>query len=98
MTPYLAAGDFYNGVYEGTLAVGQLIVDKCVPPAGYHPPPDLMVVNWRAGAIGGGIFILVSAIPKGRVLLWVGEIFVRGGFGGGRARGGGARGEFWRAM
>ena len=94
MTPYLAAGDFYNGVYEGTLAVGQLIVDKCVPPAGYHPPPDLMVVNWRAVAIGVGIFILVSAITKGRVLLWVGKIFVRGGFGGGRSGGGGARGKF----
>jgi hypothetical protein len=52
------------------------------------------VVDWRAVAIGVGIFILVSAITKGRVFFWFGNVFKRGGFSGGRSGGGGARGKF----
>ena len=94
ITPYLAAGDFYSGIYEGTYEVAQRIEDRYQPPPGEHPTPDLIVVDWRAVAIGIGIFILVSAITKGRFLFWFGSIFKRGGFGGGRSGGGGARGGF----
>jgi uncharacterized membrane protein YgcG len=94
MEPYLAVDDFYNGIYEGTLAVGQLIEDKYVPPPGPRPTPDLIVVDWRAVAIGVGIFILVAAITKGRVFFWFGNVYKRGGFSGGRSGGGGARGKF----
>ena len=94
MEPNLTVGDFYDAIYDGTFAVGQLIVDKYVPPSGQLPTPDLIVIDWRAVAIGIGIFILVSAVTKGRVLFWFGSIFKRGGFGGGRSGGGGARGGF----
>ena len=94
MEPYLRVDDVYHGVNNGTRAVGQLILDKYVPPGGRRSTPDLIVIDWRAVAIGVGIFILVSALTKGRVLLWVGNIFTRGGFGGGRSGGGGARGKF----
>jgi uncharacterized protein len=94
ITPYLAAGDYYGGLYEGTVEVGQRILDRYEPPTGERPTPDLIVVNWRAVAIGVGIFILLSVITKGKILFWFGNIFMRGGFGGGRSGGGGARGKF----
>jgi len=94
MEPNLTVDNYYDAVHDGTEAVGQLILDKYVPPTGERPTPDLIVVNWRAVAIGIGIFILLSVITKGRILFWFGNIFTRGGFSGGRSGGGGARGKF----
>ena len=95
MLPYVSAGDFYTGIYNATVAIGQKIVDEYEPGPGAHPPPRLIVIDWRTVAIGVAIFIVVSVITKGRVALWVvGSIFKRGGFGGGRSGGGGASGRF----
>ena len=94
MSPAISAGDFYTGVYNGTVLIGQQILDLYVPPSGNHPPPDLNVIDWKSVAIGVGILLLIGVITKGKVFLWFGRIFMRGGFGGGRSGGGGARGGF----
>jgi len=95
MAPYISAGDFYTGIYNGTVAIGQKILDEYEPGPGSHPRPDLIVIDWRTVAIGVAIFLVISVITKGRLSLWVvGSIFKRGGFGGGRSGGGGASGKF----
>jgi len=86
-------GDYYGGIFNATLDVGQEIVDN------YQPPPgtptgnaSLFGLDWRSIIIGIVIFIAVAVLTKGKAVLWVGNIFKRGGFGGGESGGGGADG------
>ena len=86
-------GDYYGGIFNVTLDVGQEIVDN------YQPPPgtptgnaSLFGLDWRSIIIGIVIFIAVAVLTKGKAVLWLGNIFKRGGFGGGESGGGGADG------
>lgn len=93
LAPSLAAGDFFNGIYNATVAVGQEIVDKYVPGAPGRPPA-LIVIDWGKLALAIAVFLLVAAFSKGRMFLWLGNVHKRGGFSGGRSGGAGARGRF----
>lgn len=96
LTPALQSGDFYGGIYDATYAVGSEIVSRYDAGAA-NPEPSLIVLDWRAVAIVVGVFLAVSIITRGRSFLWIGAfigLFRRGGFGGGRSGGGGARGKY----
>ena len=94
LDPALAVGDFFTGIYDATLAIGQEIVDNYVPGTAPSGVPSLIVIDWPKLAITIAVFLVVAAFSRGRVLLWLGNINRRGGFGGGRSGGGGARGRF----
>ncbi len=86
-------GDYYGGIFNATLDIGQEIVDN------YQPPQEtptgnasLFGLDWRSIIIGIVIFIAVAVLTKGKAVLWVGNIFKRGGFGGGESGGGEADG------
>lgn len=91
LTPALQVGDYYNGLFDATLLIGQEIVDNYSGPGG---DPQLIVIDWWQVALGVAVVVGVGILTKGRVFLWIGHIFRRGGFGGGRSGGGGARGRF----
>ncbi len=86
-------GDYYGGILNATLDIGQEIVDNYQPPTGTPTGiASLFVLDWRSIIIGIIIFIAVAVLTKGRSVIWIGSIFKRGGFGGGESGGGGADG------
>lgn len=91
LEPALAVGDYYGGLHDVTLAIGQEIVDLYEGGSGSNP--DLWVWDWRGIALGVVIFLALGVLTGGRVFLWIGNLFRRGGFGGGRSGGGGAKGR-----
>ena len=99
--PYLNSSMYYEGIYNLTLAIGQIIVDEYEgePPKvkePWYPIPCLPLLWWQL-LIVVVIFVAVSVLTKGRVFLFPFWIFGGrggGGFGGGRSGGGGARGRF----
>ena len=96
LTPALEAGDFYGGIYDATYAAGSEIVSR-YDAGSANPEPSLLVLDWKAVAIVVVVFLAVSVLTRGRSFLWIGALFNlhrRGGFGGGRTGGGGARGKF----
>jgi len=54
---------------------------------------QLWVFDWRGIAVGVAVVLLVGLLTRGRIFLWVGNVLKRGGFGGGRSGGGGAKGR-----
>jgi len=96
LTPALEAGDFYGGIYDATYAAGSEIVSR-YDAGSANPEPSLLVLDWKAVAIVVVVFLAVSVLTRGRSFLWIGALFNlyrRGGFGGGRTGGGGARGKY----
>ena len=86
-------GDYYNGIFNATLDVGQEIVDNYQPPANAHPGnASLFTIDWRSILIGIVIFVAVAVLTKGKSIIWIGSIVKRRGFGGGGSGGGGADG------
>ncbi len=86
-------GDYYGGILNATLDIGQTIVDNYQPQRGTPTGiASLFGLDWRSIIIGIVIFFAVAVLTKGRAVLWVGNIFKRGGFGGGESGGGGADG------
>jgi len=85
-------GDYYGGILNATLDVGQEIVDNYQPPPGTTGNASLFGLDWRSIIIGILIFIAVAVLTKGKAVLWIGNIFKRGGFGGGESGGVGADG------
>ena len=98
LTPALQAGNFFDGIYNATYAVGTQIVNHYDPNAGKgFPNPLLWVLDWKNVAIVVAVFLGVAVLTRGRSFLWLGtlfSLFKRGGFGGGRSGGGGAKGRF----
>lgn len=98
LAPAFEGGDYFTGLYDATLAIGQTIVDNYEPgPGGPPQAPQLFVIDWTAVAIIAAILVGMAILTRGRIFLWTGglfSIFRRGGFGGGRSGGGGARGRF----
>lgn len=92
LEPAINASDYYGGLYDVTLAIGQDIVDN-YDQGGGASNPQLWVLDWRGIALGVAVVVVVGVLTRGRAFLWVGEIFKRGGFGGGRSGGGGASGR-----
>ena len=86
-------GDYYNGIFNATLDIGQEIVDNYQPPANVHPGnASLFTFDWRSILIGIVIFLAVAVLTKGKSVIWIGSFVKRRGFGGGGSGGGGADG------
>ena len=92
LEPAINASDYYGGLYDVTLAMGQDIVDHYDESSG-GGQPQLWVYDWRGIALGVAVVLAIGVLTKGRMFLWVGNVFMRGGFGGGRSGGGGASGR-----
>ncbi len=96
LTPALQSGDFFTGIYDATYEVANESVSKYDAGA-RNPEPALFVWDWKAVALVAGVLVGVGILTRGRAFLWLGgvvRLFRRGGFGGGRSGGGGARGKF----
>ncbi|MDX1534536.1 MAG: TPM domain-containing protein [Thermoplasmata archaeon] len=94
LAPGLQVGDYYGGIYDATLALGQEIVDLYDPDLPGDPPvPDLLIFDWEYLVITLVIAIVVAGLTKGGLIPGIGIRWRRGGFGGGRSGGGGARGR-----
>ena len=91
LEPALAIPDYGGGLYDLTLAMGQYIVDNYEEQTPTDPSP--WVWDWKGIALGVIVVVVLSVLTKGRFVFWVGNIFKRGGFGGGRSGGGGASGR-----
>ena len=86
-------GDYYNGIFNATLDIGQEIVDNYQPPADVQPGhASLFTIDWRSIIIGIVIFLAFAVLTKGKSLVWIGNIVKLRGFGGGGSGGGGADG------
>jgi uncharacterized protein len=94
LAPALAVGDFYGGLYDATLAIGQEIVDNYDGSGGQTP--NVWVIDWGYVALIVAVAAGTLLLTKGRsaLFLGLGGLFRRGGFGGGRSGGGGARGRY----
>jgi len=96
LTPALQSGDFFEGIYDATYVAGSEIVSR-YDGGSANPEPSLLVLDWKAVAVVVIVFLAISIVTRGRSFLWIGALFNlyrRGGFGGGRTGGGGARGKF----
>jgi len=107
LVPYLNQSMYYEGIYNFTLTLGQIIVDEYdgKPPEKkdpWYPIPCLPLLWWQL-LILIAIVVVLMVVTKGRGLFWILWIlsFGRfrgggggGGFGGGRSGGGGASGRF----
>ena len=95
LAPALNASDYYTGLYDLTLTIGQEIVDNYDPNA---PPqePRLWIVDYWYVAILVAVFVgsLLPTKGRGSIFLGLGGMWKRGGGGGGRSGGGGARGQY----
>lgn len=94
LQPYLSEGDYYSGIfYTVQEIVSELTADPNQPEGNKYPLFGYHIDWWElAGSIA--VFLFVAGVTKGRILVWIGGILTRGGFGGGRSGGGGARGRF----
>jgi len=91
LTPALLTGDYYAGLYDTTYELGTEIVNNYVPPNPNQPPPKPWILDWKAIGIAVALFVFISAITRGKAILFLPNLFKRGGFGGGRSGGGGAK-------
>ena len=94
LTPALLARDFYYGLYDTTYELGTEIVNNYTPPNPNQPPPQPWVLDWKAICIAIFIFIFLGVLTGGKTILFLPNLFKRGGFGGGRSGGGGAKRSF----
>ena len=97
LAPALNASDYYTGIYDLTLALGQEIVDHYDPGTNRPPPGQPWVTDWTPVIAGLLLIGAVGVLSRGRIAMRfpnLGPVFRRGGFGGGRSGGGGARGKF----
>lgn len=92
LEPYMAVGDYYPGIYYTLTAIIETLVADPSQQGGGGESLFGLHISWRHVAIALVVFLILAVITKGRILLWIGNIFTRGGFGGGRSGGGGARG------
>jgi uncharacterized protein len=102
MEPFLAQGDFYNGLLYTTAFLGLEVLDhyeEGEPPedeGSPYPIPWLPLTTWQLVVVIL-VFFGVLVITKGRSGLWIGGLLHgKGGrkWGGGRSGGGGARGRW----
>ena len=94
LEPYLAVGDYYPGIYYTLTGLIEAIVADPSQQDGGGNSLFGIHIDWRHVAIALVVFLILAVITKGRILIWIGNIFTRGGFGGGRSGGGGAKGRF----
>ena len=91
LEPALEIPDYGGGLYDLTLAIGQYIVDNYEEGTPTDPSP--WVLDWKGIAVGVVVLLVLGGLTRGRIFFWVGNVFKRGGFGGGRSGGGGASGR-----
>ncbi len=94
LEPYVGAGDYYAGVFYTVEALAyELTSDpERVNEDGYDIK-FLRIDYWQLG-VAIIVLVVIGAVTKGRVFLWIGSFITRGRFGGGRSGGGGAKGRF----
>ncbi len=94
LEPYLSEGDYYSGIFYTVSGIVDVLTSDPNQHAGNKYPLFGYHIDWWEVAGSVAIFVFVAAITKGRILFWIGGILTRGGFGGGRSGGGGAKGRF----
>jgi len=94
LEPYLAAEDYYPGIFYTVSAIIEVLVSEPtgnegggVSLFGYH-------IDWWHLFLAIVVLGVVGVLTRGRVFFWIGGILTRGRFGGGRSGGGGAKGRF----
>ncbi len=94
LEPYLAAGDYYPGIFYTVAAlVEELTADPDRINEDGYDVELLRLDYWQLG-LAIAVIVVVGVVTRGRVFLWIGGIITRGRFGGGRSGGGGAKGRF----
>lgn len=93
LVPALEVGDYYDGLWELTFAVGTEILNNYDPGGGTGQTPRIWVLDWWMVLLLV-ILIALSIVTRGRLLMFLPNLWKRGGFGGGRSGGGGARRGF----
>jgi len=94
LEPYLAAGDYYPGIFYTLAAIVEELTSDPdrINEDGYDV--RLLRIDYWQLALAIGIVVAIGIVTKGRIFLWIGGILTRGKFGGGRSGGGGAKGRF----
>jgi hypothetical protein len=101
--PYIASGNYSEGIKLYTYAIGLELTDNYVNPGGSqtnYPINGIPLTDWQIGIVVV-VFICLVIVTKGRIIIWIPYLFLaligRGGggrWGGGGTGGGGARGRF----
>ena len=94
LEPYLAAGNYYPGVFYTLAAIVEELTSDPdrINENGYDV--ELLKMDYWQLALAIGIVVVVGVATKGMIFIWIGGILTRGRFGGGRSGGGGAKGRF----
>lgn len=100
LVPFLAEGDYYNGIIYTLAFLGREILDKyegepSKDDGPWYPIPFIPLKWWQL-LIAFIVLFWIFVLTGGRIFLWIGGSFGggKGGFGGGRSGGGGAKGRF----
>jgi len=101
LIPYIDEGMYYDAILYTVAELGWIIVENFEgdPPKGddgpWHPIPFIPLLWWQL-LIAFAVCFFILVLTGGRVFLWIGGSFGRGGggFGGGRSGGGGASGKW----
>ena len=101
--PYIASGNYSEGIKLYTYAIGLELIDNYVNSGGSqnnYPINGIPLTDWQIGIVVV-VFICLVIVTKGRIIVWIPYLFLaligRGGggrWGGGGTGGGGARGRF----
>jgi uncharacterized protein len=94
LEPYLAAEDYYSGIFYTVGAiVDQITAEPSNGGRGFEIFPGI-TINWWHLALAVIVMFVIGIITRGRAFFWIGSVLTRGRFGGGRSGGGGAKGRF----
>jgi uncharacterized protein len=94
LEPYLAAEDYYSGIfYTVSAIIDQITAEPSHGGRGFEIFPGITINWWQLG-LALIVMIVVAVITRGRAFIWIGSVLTRGKFGGGSSGGGGAKGRF----
>ncbi|MCI0497764.1 MAG: TPM domain-containing protein [Thermoplasmata archaeon] len=94
LEPYLAVGDYGQGIYYLALWLGAEIEESYEESEPKRYPIEWIPLEWPQLFMACGVSLLVIFLTGGRILVWIGPWL--SDLGGGKAGGGGAGGRFRR--
>jgi uncharacterized protein len=92
LSPALVTEDYYGGLWDVTYAIGTEILND-YDPGESSGTPKLWILDWWMVVLLVAL-IALAIVTRGRFLLFLPNLWKRGGFGGGRSGGGGAKRGF----